>query len=101
MTTNECTILLIEKDYGHQRLFNEMLAQAPELGCSMLTADSLENGMKCLAGGGIDVVLYDLATPGHNGDDSLASLRRTAGDTPILVLNDQEDPHLAQNALRG
>ncbi|MDJ0988402.1 MAG: response regulator [Desulfobacterales bacterium] len=101
MSTDDCTILLIQKDYGDQRLFNEMLAKAPELDCSMLTADDLDNGIKCLAGGGIDVVLYDLATPGRNGDDDLANLRRTAGDTPILVLNDDEDPHLAAKALRS
>ena len=101
MTTDDCTILLIEKDYGNQRLFNEMLAEAPDLDCGMLTADSLENGIKRLAGGGIDVVLYDLATPGPNGDDEVAHLRRTAGDVPILVLNDQDDPFLAQNALRS
>jgi PAS domain S-box-containing protein len=100
VTTDECTILLIEKDYGDQRLFNEMLAKSPDLDCSMLTADSFENGIKCLAGGGIDIVLYDLATPGYNGDGALESLRRKAGDAPILALHDREDKQLARDVLR-
>jgi PAS domain S-box-containing protein len=101
VTADECTILLIEKDCANQRVFNEMLAKASDLDCSMLTADSLENGIKCLAGGGIDVVFYDMSKPGGNGHGALESLRRKAGDAPIIVLNDRQDHQLARNALRN
>ncbi len=101
VASNECTILLIGRDYDSKRLFNEMLDMAVDLDCSMLTADSFENGLKCLDGGGIDVVLYDLDIPGPNGDNAVVHLRRKTGDIPILVLNDHEDADMIQKTLHS
>ena len=101
MAANECTILLIGRDHENQRLFNEMIDKAVDLDCSMLAADSFENGLERLAGGGIDVVLYDLDTPGPNGDNAVAHLRRKTGDIPILVLNDRDDADMIQKTLHS
>jgi PAS domain S-box-containing protein len=98
---DNCTILLIEGEHGDQRLLGEMLAKTSELDCGTVTVNSLESGFNCLAGGNVDVVLYDLATPGQNGGNTVASLRRKAGDVPILVLSDREDRDLVRKALRS
>jgi PAS domain S-box-containing protein len=101
VASDNCTILLIEGDHGDQRLLGEMLAKTAELDCGTVTVDSLESGFNCLAGGNVDVVLYDLATPGQNGGNTVASLRRKAGDVPILVLSEREDRDLVRKALRS
>jgi len=48
--------------------------------------ESLNDGLEQLAKGGVDIVLIDLGLPDSSGPSSLASVRKTAPEVPVLVL---------------
>ena len=97
MSIASCTVLMIGGDQG---FFNDMLVKARQLECTLVTADSMESGLRCLAGGGIDVVVYDLDAAEGCERESVGLLRRNTYGIPILVLSERMDPCLTKEAIR-
>jgi DNA-binding NarL/FixJ family response regulator len=50
--------------------------------------------------GEVDVVLLDIAMPGHNGVDTLAAIRARAPTLPVLILSGHPEEHYATTLLR-
>ncbi len=66
------------------------------------TAASLAEGIARLEGDAPpDVVLLDLKLPDVDGLDGLVRLKRSAGDTPVVVVSSLTDDRLIASALRA
>jgi DNA-binding NarL/FixJ family response regulator len=50
--------------------------------------------------GEVDVVVLDIAMPGHNGVDTLAAIRARAPTLPVLILSGHPEEHYATTLLR-
>jgi DNA-binding NarL/FixJ family response regulator len=50
--------------------------------------------------GEVDVIVLDIAMPGHNGVDTLAAIRARAPTLPVLILSGHPEEHYATTLLR-
>jgi DNA-binding NarL/FixJ family response regulator len=101
---------------GHPRLDRALIVDDHPLFCEALamtlgsalgvrevaTAASLAEGIARLEGGAPpDVVLLDLKLPDVDGLDGLVRLKRSAGETPVVVVSSLTDDRLIASALRA
>ena len=100
MKRDRTKILLIEDNPGEARLIREMLSDAEELLFDLTCAERLSTGLKCLAKGGIDIVLLDFSLPGREGIDALAHICLQASDVPIVIIADMESDELVVKAIQ-
>lgn len=63
-------------------------------------ADRLEDGLLRLAERGVDVVLFNLALGGEQGERALEELLHKAGRIPVIALGSAEDPQLGLRLVR-
>ncbi len=56
--------------------------------------------MDIVRGGGIDVVLMDIAMPDQSGVDTLATIKARAPELPVLILSGFAEAHYATTLLR-
>jgi DNA-binding NarL/FixJ family response regulator len=63
-----------------------LLAQEPDLAVCAEAGDG-DQALAVACGGGVDVLLLDLAMPGRDGIDVLAGIRRSCPSLPVLVLS--------------
>ena len=93
-------ILLIEDSPGDARLIREFLAENGG-GCFHLEwAERLEEGLRHLDAGHVDLVLLDLALPQSEGLDTLAVVLAYAPRVPTIVLTVLDDEAVAVEAVR-
>jgi len=93
-------ILLIEDSPGDARLIREFLAEKGG-GCFHLEwVDRLEEGLRHLDAGHVDLVLLDLALPQSEGLDTLAAVLGRAPRVPTIVLTVLDDEAVALEAVR-
>lgn len=100
MNNKQIKILLIEDNPGDVRLIQEMLAGIKDVTFELECADSLQDGLKRLAGGDIDVVLLDLSLPDSRGFDTFARAHAHAPQVPIIMLTGLDDESVADKAVR-
>src|SRR5258707_15258702 len=79
--------LLIEDNPGDARLIEVMLAEADGESFAVRHVDRLEDGLRELASGNVDVVLSDLSLPDSHGLDTFLRLHGRAPHVPIIVLS--------------
>jgi CheY-like chemotaxis protein len=91
--------LLIEDNPGDARLIEFMLREADANSFELRRAERLEDGLKQLTDGGIDIVLSDLSLPDSHGLDTFARLHARSPHTPIIVLSGLNDTTIALNAV--
>ena len=91
--------LLIEDNPGDARLIELMLADADGGVFEVRHAGRLEEGLRELSAGGIDVVLSDLSLPDSHGLDTFARLHARAPHMPIIVLSGLNDTTVALTAV--
>src|SRR5262245_11850646 len=97
---NEPTrILLVEDNDALARMMSDMLAQAANAAFSVEVVDRLASAMGCIAEGGIELVLLDLALPDSQGINTFAEIYNRAPDVPIVVLTALENETVALTAL--
>ncbi|SFF77187.1 Predicted DNA binding protein, contains HTH domain [Halopelagius inordinatus] len=116
------TVLLIEDNPGDARYIREILRDATELSERTAEAESgvaveqvprpetgepsvihesrLEPGLERLRSDRPDVALLDLDLPDSTGLDTLRSVLREAGTTPVVVLTGLRDRQTGMEALR-
>jgi len=100
MTNKPIHLLLIEDNPGDACLIREFLAQeAPGAFC-VDWADCLEEGLRRLVPGSVDVVLLDLSLPESRGLDTVARLLAHAPWVPAIVLTGLDDESVAVDAVR-
>jgi serine phosphatase RsbU (regulator of sigma subunit) len=91
--------LLIEDNPGDARLIEVMLRDAGGESFEVRHVERLEDGLRELGNGGIDVVLSDLSVPDSNGLDTFLRLHARAPHVPIIVLSGLNDTTVALNAV--
>lgn len=93
-------ILLIEDNPGDARLVEEALCNGANAGRHDLEwAPSLEDGLRRLDAGGIDVLLLDLGLPESTGIETFRRACAEASDVPIIVLTSLDDEWVADSAV--
>ncbi len=93
-------VLLIEDNPGDVRLIREMLSEVPDTTIELECAGDLSSGLKCLADGGIDVLLVDLSLPDEHGLEVCVKINNQAQNVPIVVLTGLDDETVAIKALQ-
>lgn len=91
--------LLIEDNPGDARLIELMLREADGESFELQRAERLEDGLRALGSGEIDIVLSDLSLPDSHGIDTFLRLHARAPHVPIIVLSGLNDTTLALNAV--
>ena len=98
------SVLLIEDDPDYSELVRHLLhgplVELPELQFSLLSANTLSEGLARLSDGEVQVVLLDLTLPDSTGLQTLARVRHEAPEVAVVVLTGAEDPALATQALQ-
>jgi len=106
--TKTLHLLLVEDDLEDQQLLTEALLEIEEnrqwcnwRSCSMLPVDRLADALHCMRRQTFDVVLLNLSLPDSPSLlDSFLDVNACASSTPIVVLADEPDEHLANRLLR-
>jgi len=93
-------MLLVEDNPGDARLIRESLADTGGGPFDVTWVDRLEQGLRHLAPGTVDVVMLDLSLPDSVGLDTLATVVEHAPWVPIIVLTGLDDRDLAVEAVR-
>ena len=81
----EC-VLLIEDNVEAMLLVRYSLQAYGDGRYRLNWVEGLSEGLEQLSKGGVDIVLLDLGLPDSSGTCSLASVRETAPEVPVLVL---------------
>jgi len=90
-------ILLI---VGEEGLRNELSGMLAETGHRLSAFEGFEAGARRLAEQGHDAALVSIDWPDRESGKRIRALRRSAGDTPILILCSPEHVDLAAQTLR-
>lgn len=98
-TTGPIRVLLIEDNPGDARLIELMLREADEESFELRRTERLEDGLRELDNGEIDIVLSDLSLPDSQGMETFRRLHSRAPHCPIIVLSGLNDTTLALNAV--
>ncbi|MGB2796491.1 MAG: diguanylate cyclase [Phycisphaerae bacterium] len=93
-------ILLIEDNPGDTRLIREFLAEKGGGQFRLEWAERLEEGLRHLDAGHVDLVLLDLSLPQSAGLDTLAVVLGHAPRVPTIVLTGLDDVAVAVEAVR-
>lgn len=102
MRDKKTTIMLVEDNPLHRRLIERLIAAGGRIPYEVETFERLEPALKRLADkGGIDVILLDLVLPGSQGLDTLARVRGSAPEVPVVVLTGLDDMEVAVRALEA
>ena len=91
--------LLIEDNPDDARLIGLMLREAEGESFELRHVERLEDGLRELNNGGIDVVLSDLSVPDSHGLETFQRLHARAPHVPIIVLSGLNDTTVALNAV--
>ena len=102
MEGNNLFVLLIQKDTADSGLVRQVLAKESSL--KLQCVDSLATALARLGGGGVDLIVLDLALRDERATEGLTSflqVREAAPQTPVVVLYDACDEGLALRAMRA
>ena len=99
MSTNpppKTRVLVVDDEPGDIFLLREMVEEDPK-SHFQVTAEvgNLEDAVRVLAQGRIDVVLLDLQLPDSRGADTFIRAHAAVPDVPIIVLSESDDEELA------
>ncbi|MBF0526198.1 MAG: response regulator [Deltaproteobacteria bacterium] len=95
MDKNQINILLIEDDPGDAEYLDELLAEDGTHIFKVEWAVRLDEGLKRVSQGDLDVVLLDLALPDSAGLDTFVRFHAAAPDVPVVVLTGLNDEQMA------
>jgi serine phosphatase RsbU (regulator of sigma subunit) len=91
--------LLIEDNPDDARLIGLMLREADGESFELCHVERLEDGLRELGNGRIDVVLSDLSVPDSHGLETFQRLHARAPHVPIIVLSGLNDTTVALSAV--
>ncbi|GEO81018.1 diguanylate cyclase domain-containing protein [Pararhodospirillum oryzae] len=94
-------VLLIEDNLGDSRLIEIHLAEQTGYLFRVTVRPTLDEGLRTLGEGGIDVVLLDLSLPDSQGLETLRVVLEQAGETPVVVLSGLDDVALTVRAVQN
>lgn len=88
-------VLLIEDSLADARLVQLDLEGSGDGNFKIRRAERLEDALRMIKEGGIDIVLADLNLPDSKGLNSFRKLREVAPNLPIILLTGDSDENLA------
>jgi MinD-like ATPase involved in chromosome partitioning or flagellar assembly/CheY-like chemotaxis protein len=92
---------MIEDNPDYAELVQDWLSTSgPEFKFVLNWADSLNDGLRRLAAGGIDVVLLDLNLPDSSGIETFLAMRHGTEGIPVVVLSSEDDEPQALQLVR-
>jgi len=100
MSERPWNILLIEDDADDADFIREILVKGNRRAFELEWVARLEEGLKRLGQGGIDVVLLDLSLPDSHGLGTLTRLREQGPGVPTVVLTGMVDEASGVEAVR-
>lgn len=100
MTEKQIRVLMIEDSLGDARLISEMLKEVRQQTIKIEHCVRLSKGLERLSHGGIDIILLDLALPDSIGLDTLAKVRESSPDVPVICLTGREDERIGYQAVQ-
>jgi Flp pilus assembly CpaE family ATPase len=95
----QISVLLVEDSPGDRRLVEELLKDAGGSLFLIDWVDRLSAALERLGGGGVDVVLLDLALPDSAGLETFRSVSKRFPDVPIVLLTGLNNEALALQAV--
>src|SRR5678816_3607463 len=93
-------VLLVEDQPEVIRMVGDVLSQAQRGGFFVESVSRVEDAVRRLTAGGVDLVLLDLALPDSAGLQTFLTIYQAASDTPIVVLTGLDDEDVGLLALR-
>jgi pilus assembly protein CpaE len=97
-------VLLIQQESTEAELIRQSMAQPRERAFKLQCVETVATALARIGGGGIDVIVLDLALDAGRSSDSLGiflPVRHAAGRVPIIVLYDAHDEAVALKAMRA
>lgn len=94
------TVLLVEDDEDHATLIRRYLNSGAGTIAHIEWAESLSNGLSCIAQGGFDVILLDLGLPDGSPQEVLRTMLDAANHLPVIVLTARNDMDAAAHAVK-
>ena len=89
-------VLVVDDEPGDIFLLREMVEEGPNSRFQVVAeAGTLEDALRVLGRGGIEVVLLDLQLPDSRGVDTFILAHAAVPDVPIIVLSESDDEELA------
>jgi glutamate dehydrogenase (NAD(P)+) len=99
MRKNKTKIMLVEDNPLHSKLIERLMSTGGRFPYELESFGDLEAAQQRLASNGIDLVLLDLVLPTSQGLETLARVRESAPQMPIVVLTGLDDMNLAVRAV--
>jgi len=96
MNPSPIKVLLIDDEPAQAWLIREYLQSAARNSVELECAETLADGLRRLAGGGIHVVLLDLSLPDSLGTATFAKMHAQYSGMPVVVLTNLEDEELGR-----
>jgi len=96
--SQEKKILVIDDEASIRNLLSIFLQ---DMGCSVVTADSVESGINQLKEHLPDLVMCDLKLPDGDGLEILAFARRNSATLPFIIITAHTTPQNALEAMRA
>jgi DNA-binding NarL/FixJ family response regulator len=105
MSSEFIRILLVENNVQDTALFSQLMETnryrtCPEMQYSIRTMTTLNEGVKRVEAGEVDVVVIDLLLPDTTPNEILAHIEETSKHMPIVALTSEEDIDYAIEAIR-
>jgi CheY-like chemotaxis protein len=82
-TSNRCQLLLIDDEEPVRTTIASLLRA---VGYTVIDADSGDQGLACLMGGSVDLVITDLGMPGMTGWEVAERIKATHPSLPVILL---------------
>ncbi|MFA7430080.1 MAG: diguanylate cyclase [Rhodospirillaceae bacterium] len=101
MQRETLNILLVEDNIGDARLIEVLLAEEAGQDLFLTHVTRLADAVGRLHAARYDVVLLDLSLPDSHGLETVVSLRRQAGNVPVVVLSGMDNEQVALSALQS
>lgn len=103
MKNTPIQILLIEDSPFAARRTEDMLKESEDsrFSSELTCADRLSEGLRCLAAGGVDIILLDLMLPDSEAMDTFNAVKSKALNVPIIIMSGQTDETLAIKTVQG
>jgi diguanylate cyclase (GGDEF)-like protein len=99
MSERPLKILVIENDARDMQNIRLALDENRRVAFQLECTDMLGSGLQRLADGDIDLMLLDLSLPDSQGIEALLATRAHSPSTPIVILADPDNEHIAMEAV--
>ncbi len=100
MGKRRLSILMIEDSPSDAELIQDMLSSTPNIQFEVEHVERLELGLQRLAQRHFDCVLLDFGLPDSRGLPTFRSVHDFAPSIPVVVLTNQDDEVMAENAVQ-